>query len=285
MEEAWQSFEDGGEAEMANFLAQPWGTYPPNAAQRALIALTKNTVLQRGKGRTWMAKLIMSLASPLDVEFRGCKYRVEPRRNLVERGILTRPKYNASEIEFLSESARDGGVMVDIGCNVGLYALPIARAAGPEGRVIALDANSGMVAHLDFNAAASGLTNIDALHVAVGDHEARVSLQSRKNDGAIVRVQETETGMTEMRPLTQILADAGVERVDGLKIDIEGHEDKALVPFLQTAPEALVPARIVIERASRDGDYPGCVAEFERLGFRLVGRTRNNSMYERSPQA
>lgn len=282
MEEAWRSFEDGGDAEMAQFLAQPWGTYRPNQFQRALIALTQNTLLQRGKSRTWMAKLIMSLGSPLDVEFRGCKYRIEPRRNLVERGILTRPKYNASEIEFLKETVRDGGVMLDIGCNVGLSSLPIAKAAVPNGQVLALDANSGMVAHLVFNAEASGLTNINAQHVAVGDCETRVSLQSRKNDGAIVRVHVNETGTTEMRPLLRVVEDAGLKRVDGLKIDIEGHEDKALVPFLQSAPEEFVPRRIVIERASRDGDYPGCVAEFERLGFKLVGQTRNNSMYERS---
>lgn len=84
-----------------------------------------------------------------------------------------------------------------------------------------------------------------------------------------------------MRPLLSIVQDVGLHRVDSLKIDIKGHEDAALVPFLQLAPEAYLPSRIVIERASPAGDYPGCAAEFERLGYKLIGRTPNNSMYER----
>jgi len=37
----------------------------------------------------------------------------------------------------------------------------------------------------------------------------------------------------------------------GLKIDIEGHEDKALVPFLLNAPKTLLPNKIVIEQPSK----------------------------------
>jgi len=119
------------------------------------------------------------------------------------------------------------------------------------------------------------------VHLAVGGKEAHVDLQIRKNDVAIVRVEENPTGETAMRSLMRILSDAKIDRVDSLKIDIEGHEDAAMVPFLRDASEDLLPSRIVIERASRSFDYPGCVAEFERLEYRLVGQTRNNSMYER----
>lgn len=277
----WQTYEGNENRNSSLFLDRPWGSFTPNAAQRVLIKITQNSFLQRGKFRTWMAKLIMSMSSPLDVEFRGCKFRVEPRLNLIDRGILTRPNYNAAEIEFLQEAVRDGGVAIDIGSNAGLFSLPIAQAAGQSGRVLSIDANAHMIEHFAFNAKASGVENVDLLHVAIGDREGLVDLQIRKNDAAIVRVQESAKGTTQMRPLLAIVSDAGLKQVDALKIDIEGHEDAALVPFLQNAGDDLVPKRIVIERASKSNDYPGCVAEFQRLGFQLVGRTRNNSMYER----
>ena len=282
MTSLWKTYSGNENSDFSYSLEEPWGSYRPSALQRLLIGLTQSTFLQRGKFRTWMSKLIMSISSPLDVEFRMCKYRIEPRQNLVDRGILTRPKYNATEIEFLQDVVRDGGVAVDIGSNVGLYSLPIAQAAGPSGQVLSIDANPEMVAHLAFNAQASGLTNITLQHLAVGDRETRADLQIRKEDVAIVRVQESDTGATEMRPLLSIVTYLGLKKIDALKIDIEGHEDSALVPFLQMAPEALLPNRIVIERASKAYDYPGCVGEFERLGYRLIGRTRNNSMYERA---
>jgi len=68
-------------------------------------------------------------------------------------------------------------------------------------------------------------------------------------------------------PLHQIVSEAGVTRVDALKIDIEGFEDTALVPYLQEAPEHLLPKRIVIEICAPETDYPGCLAEFNRLGY------------------
>ena len=40
-----------------------------------------------------------------------------------------------------------------------------------------------------------------------------------------------------------------------------------------------VARRIVIEHPEPDADYPGCAAAFARRGYRLVARTRNNSLY------
>jgi FkbM family methyltransferase len=268
--------DDDKDGTSSGLLREPWGFYAPGLLQRMMITVTQKTVLQRGALRARMTRLIMSLGTPLDISFRGCRYRIEGRNNLIETGLLTRPSYNGEEIDFLAAAVRDGGTALDIGSNVGLYALPLARAAGPNGRVLAIDANAEMVRHLSFNAKSSGLDNVTALHMAVGGSEARVNLRIRQDDVAIVSVEESATGTTRMLPLLRILSEAGLTRVDSLKIDIEGHEDLAMVPFLQGASEDLLPSRIVIERASATGDYPGCVAEFERLGYRLVSRTRNN---------
>ena len=55
-----------------------------------------------------------------------------------------------------------------------------------------------------------------------------------------------------------------------------------VVPDYITEPPDDLPPRLVMEYAGIDGgDYPGAAAELARLGYRLVGRTRNNSMYLR----
>ena len=64
------------------------------------------------------------------------------------------------------------------------------------------------------------------------------------------------------------------------EIDIEGHEDKALVPFLLNSSETLLPKKIVIEKLSKNSDYPGCLMAFEKLNYKLVSRSKNNSHYE-----
>jgi FkbM family methyltransferase len=265
------------------YRTEPWGRYRPGALQSALIWLGRATFLHRGRLRHRFTNLICRLGSPLDVTFQDARYRIEGRNNLMEYGLLLVPRYNGEEIGFLSAVLAEGGVAIDIGANIGLYALPMARKAGVTGRVVAIDANPGVLDRLSVNAALSGLSGrITVVNCAVGDKPGQVDLTIRRDDLSIVTVQESDTGSLPMRPLADILNDAGVTKVDALKIDIEGYEDAALAPFIDTAAEPMLPRRISIERGGKDGgDYPGCAAAFARRGYRLVGRTRSNSLYER----
>jgi FkbM family methyltransferase len=260
---------------------EPWGRYRPGALQSALIFAGRRSFLQRGTFRHLTTNLITALGSPLDVEFRGCRYRIEGKNNLIEYGMLLRHDYNGPEIDFLLGALGPGGVALDIGSNVGLYSLPMARAVGQEGRVVAIDANAAMVERLTFNAKASGIAQIDAVHAAVGGSEGQVDLHIRKDDVAIVRVEQSESGSIPMYPLAKILRKLGIEKVDALKIDIEGYEDAALVPFLDESDDAMRPERIVIEHPRSGDDYRGCAAAFERHGYVRFSQTRSNSLYRR----
>ncbi|MCB2093675.1 MAG: FkbM family methyltransferase [Rhodobacteraceae bacterium] len=265
------------------YRKKPWGACRPNALQSALIALARHTFLHHGRARHRLTNLITRLGRPLDVEFRNCRYRIEGRNNLMEYGLLLHPTYNAQEIDFLLQGCRKDGIAVDIGANIGLYSLPLAAAVGSRGRVISIDANAGVLARLVFNAESSGLSQIMPVHRAVGDHDGKVDLSICRDDLSIVSVAESATGAVPMQPLADILAAQGVKHVDVLKIDIEGFEDAALAPFLESAPEQMLPRRIVLERGGPDGgDYPGCAAAFKRRGYKLAGRTRSNSLYRRA---
>ena len=78
-----------------------------------------------------------------------------------------------------------------------------------------------------------------------------------------------------------ILSENKMDTIYGLKIDVEGHEDLALAPFLMSAKLAELPTKIVIEHINQE-DYPACKDAFSKLGYKLVGRSKNNSFYELS---
>lgn len=259
----------------------PFGTYAPNGFQRALISAGRNSFLRRGLFRRSMTTLIMgSAGKPLDVTFRDSAYRLRGLNNLIEFGILLRPDYNAADIDFLLDGSAAGDSFVDVGSNIGLYTQPLAKRAG-TGTVVAIDANPLMARRLAWNAEASNLGNVRIFACAVSDREGAGSLNIRKDDIAIVSVDEHEGGAVPIRTLASIVDEAGLTRIHGLKIDIEGHEDKALAPFIRDAAEGLLPKRIVIERAP-GGDYPACAAAFAARGYTRVGQSRNNSFYLRS---
>ena len=281
MQSEWRELTEQESGSSLPGVQPPFGTFAPNAVQSMLIRFARATILRRGMFRAKMTGLVHALGKgKLDIGFRGASFRLYGERNLIEYGLLLVPEYNRADTDFLLQGAPPDACFVDVGCNIGLYALPLASAR-PNGRVIAVDANPLMVARIAWNATAGRQTNLTIVHAAVSDHEGWADLVIRKGDVAIVAVRENDAGNMPVCTLASIVDQAGLKRIDGLKIDIEGHEDRALVPFLDQCPSHLLPARIVIEKSGPDQDYPGCTGAFARHGYRLVGRTRNNSLYMR----
>lgn len=279
MQGSWRSVTAAEQSTQDADATLSFGHFAPNAVQRALIALCRATILKRGVFRGSMTRLILALGrGTLDIRFRRAAFRIRGEHNLIEYGLLLVPTYNGTDIDFLLEGAPVDAGFVDLGCNIGLYSLPLA-VARPQGRVVSVDANPKMITRIRWNAAASGLTNLTPMHAAVSDSDGRGDLVIRKDDVAIVAVQESAAGEMPIRTLSSILSEAGLTAIYGLKIDIEGHEDRALVPFLDSCAQSMKPRRIVIEHPEPQTDYPGCAAAFARHGYRLVTRTRNNSLY------
>ena len=173
-----------------DFTKEKFGNFNPNHWQKILIFIGKKTFLKRGLFRNKLTKIIMLLQKgPLDIYFRDCAFRIYGENNLIEYGILLNPKYNQTDIDFLLEGSKPNSNFVDLGCNIGLYSLPLASSA-PNGTVISIDANPLMQSRLSFNVVSSGIKNIQIICTAVSDKTGEGSLSIRKNDTAIVSLNE-----------------------------------------------------------------------------------------------
>lgn len=282
MKSNWRSLKSHEIIISTEFSDYSFGFFTPNHIQKILIFIGKNSFLKRGLFRTAYTKMILSLKKrPLDIYFRKCAYRITGENNLIEYGILLDPKYNFSDLEFLLKGAKNNSNFVDIGSNIGLYSQPLAFNS-PEGLTVSIDANPNMVSKLQFNINATNIQNIKVISTAVSDIQGKGSLKIRKDDVAIVALDEEINDSIKIDTLENIIKSTKINNIFGLKIDIEGHEDKALVPFLLNTPKNLLPKKIVIERPSNGNDYPGCKNAFDKLNYKLVGRSKNNSFYELS---
>jgi FkbM family methyltransferase len=264
----------------------PFGAFAPNAAQAAIIRLAQRSRLKRGAFRPMLSRLVNLLrAGPVDVQYQGASFRFYHQASATERGALFNPDYNVEELDFLRAHAPAGGVFVDVGANVGTYAMVLARQVGATGRVIAIEPHPVTHARLEFNCAASGYTQVTLVAAAAGPSDGELMIETDgDNLGASHIVSGDPAGNAIKVPslrLQRILADAGVDHVDALKIDVEGFEDRVLTGFFEQAPPSLWPGAVVIEHLSRNEWLKDCIADMRARGYAETGKTRSNTLLVR----
>ena len=261
----------------------PFGAFTPNAAQAAIIALAQRSRLKRGAFRPMLSRLVNLLrAGPVDVRYQGASFRFHHQASATERGALFNPDYNLEELDFLRAHTPAGGVFVDVGANVGTYAMVLARHVGAGGKVIAIEPHPVTHARLAFNRAASGFIQVVLVAAAAGPADGELMIETDgDNLGASHIVSGKGSGNAIRVPslrLRRILGDAGVDHVDALKIDVEGFEDRVLTGFFKQAPPSLWPRAVVIEHLSRHEWQDDCIADMRARGYAEAGKTRSNTL-------
>jgi FkbM family methyltransferase len=264
----------------------PFGAFAPTSAQAAVIALAQGSRLKRGAFRPMLSRLVNLLrAGPVDVQYQGASFRFYHQASATERGALFNPDYNLEELDFLRAHTPAGGVFVDVGANVGTYALALARHVGASGKVIAIEPHPVTHARLAFNRAASGFTQVTLVAAAAGPSDGELMIETDgDNLGASHIVTGKISGNAIRVPslrLQRILDNAGVTHVDALKIDVEGFEDRVLTGFFEQAPQSLWPCAIVIEHLSRNEWQDDCIAGMLARGYAETGKTRSNTLLAR----
>ena len=188
----------------------------------------------------------------------GLRVWVNLRDGYVSWGVLHEDWEN-QEIAFVLRHLRPGDAFVDVGANIGVYALQAARAVGPDGHVYCIeprpDTYGMLVRSIEDNGFAGRCT---AFNVALGAQERQGDLNAGHdvlNPGSTF-ISERDGGPVRVCPLDSLpIGDDRPVRV--LKMDIEGFEpammDGATAFFAKHRPVVLTEMfpRAIREAAGR----------------------------------
>jgi FkbM family methyltransferase len=131
-------------------------------------------------------------------------------------------------LERLVSFLRPGDVVFDVGSNVGLYAILLAKVVGERGLVIAFEPSSQAYAHLLDNIKLNGLTNIRCFRKALGERSGHAKLYSGEVIGGASLVHISEgNGRAEVVDIVegdQCVVGENLPLPRAVKIDVEGYE-------------------------------------------------------------
>jgi FkbM family methyltransferase len=156
-------------------------------------------------------------------------------RDAIAREACFLGSYEPQETALVRAILRPGATFVDVGANWGYFTLLGAAAVGSTGRVVSLEPDPRLFARLRENVALNGLDRVECLEVAAGEAPGELVLEGYDEKQDNWGLSKLSSGgasgqgprfTVATRPLDALLEKT--ERVDLLKMDIEGAEDVAL---------------------------------------------------------
>lgn len=139
--------------------------------------------------------------------------------------------YEPIETGFIRANARAGATAIDIGANIGWHTLGLARAVGPEGRVIAFEPRQPTRDYLASTVVQNGLIDrVKLFPCGLWDEDAELALgweHDTTNPGHSF-ITRDQSGYALQKVQLKRLDDVASGPVDFIKIDVEGAEPRVI---------------------------------------------------------
>jgi len=136
-----------------------------------------------------------------------------------------------------------GDVVYDIGANVGLYTVVLAKTVGDAGRVVAFEPDRWAFEHLQGNLTLNGISNTACFRKAIGDRPGRGRLCSSRIIGGAslveARGQGVEAQIVDVAVGDELAAEENLPIPRAVKIDVEGYEYSVIRGFSRTLAHPL----------------------------------------------
>jgi len=209
----------------------------------------------------------------------------DPDRTLGDGQSLefTEPDPDRRVERLLCDQLRDSAVYVDVGANNGyFYALKVAKAQ-PRCRVYAFEPDRRIVAAFRKNVAFNGAANVTLVEIALADGAGHARMPAFAGaSGWLVTDGSDEGSLLQdvaVSTLDRYVAEQGIDRVDAIKVDIEGGEYRFLAGATETLRRfrPLVVAELREEWLRRSGASTAEVIELCRRLDYAVFRVRDSS--------
>lgn len=267
-----------------------FGSFAPRGLMKLLIAATRRcSPSWSGQRCAYLLRglaLKLFRARPFDIFAINMKMRIYPYNNTCEKRLLFMPQYfDADELAYLAERICDDFVFIDIGANVGAYALYVASLAGQRARILAVEPQPAIFERLVYNIRENAFQSVKAIDCAVADRPGEVTffISPRNHGESSMKLVQADAHESSIRvnakTLQQLIEDERFDHVDVVKIDAEGAEDLILESFFGGASRSLWPKLMILEHNPTDWSFD-VEALLVESGYREVFRTRANRGWE-----
>lgn len=168
------------------------------------------------------------------VDLADFQLAVRPNDYFIGAAIARDRQYEPAVTAALRSLLKPGDLFLDVGANIGYFTMLGAILVGPAGRVLAVEPNRDNCDLMAQSIAANGFTNVTLYPYAAAEKAQRFQLDTAgagSNGRIIDDSPQAVPGSSPPNPVEAVALDellAGLERLDVVKLDVEGAEPRAL---------------------------------------------------------
>lgn len=206
-----------------------------------LKTLARVKLLRRVRPTLLVSPVLTLLRERKIVDVEGLRIFIDPTSHLGHE-ILSTGSYERETVRIFREQIRPGDIVLDIGANEGFFSALAADLTGEDGLVLAVEPQSRLMDVLEINLALNSRGPVRIVKNVVGESDSevfKIALFPMSNTGAssVVRKYRLGSNSEDVAGITPatIMEQAGVDRFDFVKIDVEGFEPevvRAMAPLL-----------------------------------------------------
>lgn len=168
------------------------------------------------------------------IEARDGKFLYPTNDTYVGKCMAMYGEWESELVNKCRQILKEGDVVVEVGANIGVHTVPIAKHVGETGRVHAIEPQRVVFQILCANLICNEVFNVHTYYAAAGDEPGKVKVPDldigdEQNFGA-VRVAGEE-GL-EVRLMT--IDEMNLDRCDFIKVDAEDFEPQVLLGAYKT---------------------------------------------------
>ncbi|RMG47005.1 MAG: FkbM family methyltransferase [Acidobacteria bacterium] len=196
-------------------------------------------VRARAHWRRWRQRRLPR-GGELEVRRFGFRFRLD-LSSYVDRQLAAGEPWEPHAVRLLEREVRPGMVAVDVGANFGYFTLHLSRLVGPEGRVIAFEPSRRFAERLAWHIEANGAANVVMERVALSDRDGEAELLQGEASATMHWTGAKAPGGRERVRTTTLdgwwrrwTSGGGEDRLDVIKVDIDGHEPRFLAGAAET---------------------------------------------------
>ena len=174
-----------------------------------------------------------------------------------------------------------GNVVIDVGANVGAFTIKAARQVGPTGKVIAIEPEAENLALLYKNT--RHLSNVVVIGKAASGSKGQQKLYQAPQPFLFSTQSDYGLGFTEVEAdsVDNIVSELGLDRVDFIKIDVEGAELEVLEGAAKTLN--LPGVGIAMEACHYDSELDEVTRYLESRGIATWASHDRLFLYAKTP--